>query len=466
MPRPVVQSHFPKPRHPADFLICLAVAKRQAAYNPGLMKPAGSLARHLATAARRRPDALALSCAGQSWTFAELLADAGALGAALAGGQGPLVVPGSSLDLARHAYACSLENRTFWPVDRAPKEAPPGCKRSIHWTGELPPCVALIISTSGSEGEPRGVMLSAANLDAAAAASNRHLPVQAGDLWLACLPLYHIGGQMILWRCARAGAAVLLHDGFNADAVAADLRRYPVTHISLVPAMLARMLETGVAPPPGLRHVLVGGAALSQALFAKASAAGWPLNPSYGMSETAAQVATWTPADGPWHEGLVGRALGANEFALAADGRIRIRGPQVMAGYLDGGGIDADGWLTTGDLGKIDAKGRLTVTGRADDMLISGGRNVHPLEVESCLAACPGVRDVAVTGLPDMVWGDLIVALVVGDATAQGIADWCRPRLPGAALPRRIVHLGSLPRNATGKLERSLLRRLAQAAHP
>ncbi len=106
-----------------------------------------------------------------------------------------------------------------------------------------------------------------------------------------------------------------------------------------------------------------------------------------------------------------------------------------------------------------------TVTGRADDMLISGGRNVHPLEVESCLAACPGVRDVAVTGLPDKVWGDLIVALVVGDATAQGIADWCRPRLPGAALPRRIVHLGSLPRNAAGKLERPALRRLAREAH-
>ena len=135
-----------------------------------------------------------------------------------------------------------------------------------------------------------------------------------------------------------------------------------------------------------------------------------------------------------------------------------------MAGYVDGSGVDADGWLTTGDLGEIDAIGRLTVTGRADDMLISGGRNVHPLEVESCLAACPGIRDVAVTGLPDQVWGDLVVALVVGDATAQGIADWCRPRLPGAAQPRRIVRLANLPRNAAGKLERSLLRRLAREA--
>jgi o-succinylbenzoate---CoA ligase len=421
------------------------------------MKPAGLLARHLVSAARRRPEALALSYAGQSWSFAELLADAGALGATLECGPTPLAVSGSSLDLARHAFACSLENRPFFPVDR--NRLPPAI-------AQLPPGVALVIATSGSEGEPRGMLLSDANLDAAAAAANRHLPLRPGDLWLDCLPLHHIGGLAILWRCARAGAAVLLHDGFDAEAVAADLVRQPVTHLSLVPAMLARLLDTSVAPPASLRHVMIGGAALAQALYDSAAAAGWPLNPSYGMSETAAQVATWTPADGPWHEGLVGRPLGRNEFALAAYGRIRIRGPQVMLGYLGGGGIDADGWLTTGDLGKIDANGRLTVTGRADDMLISGGRNVHPLEVESCLAGCPGIRDVAVTGLPDKVWGDLIVALVVGDVTAQGITDWCRPRLPGAAQPRRIVHLANLPRNAAGKLERSLLRQLAREAHP
>ena len=99
-----------------------------------------------------------------------------------------------------------------------------------------------VIATSGSEGEPRGVMLTDANLDAAAAASNRHLPLAAGDLWLDCLPLHHIGGLSILWRCARAGAAVLLHDGFSAEAVAADLHHHPVTHLSLVPAMLARLL--------------------------------------------------------------------------------------------------------------------------------------------------------------------------------------------------------------------------------
>jgi O-succinylbenzoic acid--CoA ligase len=388
--------------------------------------------------------------AERQWTFRRWLAEVAALAETIETSRRPLNVSGTSLDLARHAFACSLKNRPFQPVDRAAQVA----------DEPLPPGIALVIATSGSEGEPRRVMLSDANLDAAAA--NPHLSLLPGDLWLDCLPLHHIGGLSILWRCARAGAGVLLHEGFAAETVAASLARHPVTHLSLVPAMLVRLLDCGARPPGSLRHILVGGAALAQVLHDRATAAGWPLNPSYGLSETSAQVATHKACDGPWHEGLVGRPLGANEFSLTTDGRIRIRGPQVMAGYIDGGGIAADGWLTTGDLGKIDEKGRLTVTGRADDMLISGGHNIHPLTVESCLAGCPGIRDVAVTGLPDPVWGDRIVALVVGDATPEGIHAWCRTRLPRAALPRHIIRLSSLPRNAAGKLERSVLRQLAK----
>ena len=387
----------------------------------------------------------------RQWTYRQWLAEVAALAETVDTSRRPLNVSGTSLDLARHAFACSLKNRPFEPVDRAAQVA----------DEPLPPGIALVIATSGSEGEPRRVMLSDANLDAAAGASNHHLPLLAGDLWLDCLPLHHIGGLSILWRCTRAGAGVLLHEGFAAEAVAASLAQHPVTHLSLVPAMLARLLDCGARPPGSLRHVVVGGAALASVLHDRATAAGWPLNPSYGMSDPSAQVAAHKASDGPWHEGLVGRPLGANEFALTADGRIRIRGPQVMAGYVGGGGIGTDGWLTTGDLGKIDEKGRLTVSGRADDILISGGSNIHPLTVESCLAGCPGIRDVAVTGLPDPVWGDRIVALVVGDATPEDIAAWCRTRLPRAARPRHIIRLAGLPRNATGKLERAALRRLA-----
>ncbi|WP_310492188.1 AMP-binding protein [Dechloromonas sp.] len=416
-----------------------------------------SLAQHLQQAAAENPHASALLHAAQCYSFAELVDDSRHLASQLANRRGLIIEAGDSLHLARHAYACSFQNWPFFPVDRS----------NAHLEINQPLSdVALIIATSGSEGNRRAVLLGNAQLDAAAANSNACLPLHPGDLWLNCLPLYHIGGQSILWRCARAGASVLLHDGFDAKQVAADLATLPVTHISLVPAMLARLLDLGTTPPASLRVALIGGAALAQSLYDRAVATGWPLYPSYGMSETAAQIATFDPVDGDWQEGLVGRPMPGHEICIGADGRLQVRGPQVMRGYLDGSGsgIDADGWLTTGDLGRIDAAGRLSILGRADDMLISGGRNVHPQEVESCLAACPGVLDVAVTGQPDPVWGDLIVALVVGPVAPDDLLAHARRHLPSAALPRKIHAIDRLPRNATGKLERAALRGLAAEA--
>jgi O-succinylbenzoic acid--CoA ligase len=393
--------------------------------------------------------------AGKSHSFAALLDDSENLAGQLTHRPGTIVETGDSLHLARHAYACSLQYRPFFPFDRS-KPLPESAGAISN--------VALIIATSGSAGNPRAVRLGNSQLDAAAAASNARLPLYPGDLWLNCLPLYHIGGLSILWRCARAGATVLLQDGFAAELVAADLAAHPVTHISLVPAMLGRLLDFGTRPPASLRVALIGGAALSRPLYERATAAGWPLYVSYGMSETAAQIATHTPADGPWHEGLAGQPMPGHEIRIGDDGRLRVRGPQVMSGYLDGSGIDTNDWLTTGDLGQIDAAGRLTILGRADDILISGGRNVHPQEIESCLAACPGVLDVAVTGQPDAIWGDLVVALVVGPVTSGALLAHARRHLPSAALPRKIHAIDHLPRNASGKLERATLRRLAAEA--
>ena len=411
-----------------------------------------SLANHLQEAARRQPAAPALYWDGRVWNFAELLEESQKLARTLENTWQPLVRGGDSLLLARLAWACGLIGRPFWPL--APERQAAGALPEL-------PGAALIISTSGSEGQPRAVVLGAAQLNAASAAANARLGLDAGDLWLNCLPLFHIGGQSILWRCARADAAMLLHDGFRAEAVGRDLQAHAVTHLSLVPAMLAALLDLGIAPPPSLRVALIGGAALSRPLYERARAAGWPLWTSYGMSESAALVAAHGPDDGPWHEGLAGRPLPGNKLAIGDDGRIRLRGQQMMTGYLEGGGVDPDGWLRSGDLGRLDDGGQLTVLGRADDMLISGGRNIHPQEIESCLAACPGVRDIAVSARPDPVWGDLIVALIVGEAELDALQAIARRQLPAAALPRRLIRLDRLPRNAAGKLDRPALRRLA-----
>lgn len=417
------------------------------------MAHASPLARYLEQAAQLFPLRTALHHGDQCWTQADLWADAGTLAAGLDRQAPCIAVSGDSLGLARLAWASAIAGRPFWPL-------PPGEASAAACADDS----ALIISTSGSEGRRRAVRLGHEALDAAATAANQRLTLSSGDLWLNCLPLYHIGGQAILWRCARAGAGMLLHNGFRAAQVGEDLNRYPVSHISLVPAMLAALLDLTITPPPSLRVALIGGAALSAPLYERATAAGWPLWPSYGMTESAALVAVHAPSDGPWQSGLVGRPLPAMELAIGDDSRIRLRGRQLMHGYLDGGSLDGDGWLTSGDLGQIDADGCLTVIGRADDMLISGGRNVHPQEIESCLAACPGIRDVAISGLPDPVWGDLIVALVVGSARLETLQAHARQHLPAAALPRRVAYLDSLPRNAAGKLDRPALRQLAAGA--
>jgi O-succinylbenzoic acid--CoA ligase len=313
------------------------------------------------------------------------------------------------------------------------------------------PALALIVATSGSTGLPKGVRLPWRAVAAAARMSARGLDLRAGDAWLACLPLHHVGGALILYRCLRAGATAVVHEGFAVDAVARDLAARRVTHVSLVPPMLAALLDAAVPPGPTLRCALVGGAALTPALLDRARAAGWPVRLSYGMTETCATALV----DG---QPLPGVRVRAN-----ADGRLEIATPARMAGYLGTEG-KAPEWIATNDLGAVDADGRARVAGRADDMLVSAGVNVHPLEIEARLAACPGVRESGVTGLADPVWGDVIACAYEGETQEGALADWCRAHLPSARRPRRFLRVERLPRTASGKLDRRALPALWSAA--
>lgn len=337
--------------------------------------------------------------------------------------------------------------------------------------GVLPPPragVRLIVPTSGSTGEPRGVMLSDANLMAAVAAARRRMPLGPGDCWLGCLPLWHIGGLAILYRCLEAGARVWLHEGFDAGRVWRDLAGEGVTHLSLVPAMLHQLLEvSGEQPPPlGLRAVLVGGAALTPALAGRARRAGWPLCVSYGMSEAASQIATDCGPEAGLVQGRVGRPLEGFEWAIdAVDasgvGRIRVRGPALMLGYVNpalepGQGL-REGWLETGDLGRLDRDGDLVVLGRADERVNSGGEKVHAAQVEPLLRDCPGIGEVAVLAQVDPVWGARLAAVYTGTLTPAQLDDWCRRHLAGPWRPRVFLRVARLPHGSGGKLDRARL---------
>jgi O-succinylbenzoic acid--CoA ligase len=314
-------------------------------------------------------------------------------------------------------------------------------------------------------------MLSAGNLLASADRVNRQLGLGTGDRWLCCLPLRHIGGLSIPYRCALAGAATVLRPGFVAAAVAEDLGRHGVTHLSLVPPMLARLLELGDPPPPSLRVVLVGGQSLSPSFAQQALDSGWPLYVTYGMTETASQVACSDRLMAPPGAGAVGRPLPGLEIDCPAcpdpAGVLRVRGAPVMAGYanprrLPGQGLE-DGWLRTSDLACLDPAGVLHCLGRADDVLVTAGRKVHPARVEAALARAPGLGEVAVVGVSDAVWGQRLVALYTGAVSPAELDAWCRGQLPRTERPRTFIQCPTLPSLPSGKLDRHRLQELAVA---
>ena len=427
--------------------------------------------------AQDNPLAPALSWAGDTLSYGAFLEQIEKAAATLhQDGTGRLILAqeGSALHLATLFFAAPLSGNVLMPLD---PRMPEGQGRTLvdlamseQRFSVLPPdpaAVHLVIATSGTSGTPKGVMLTGANLAASALASRQRIELSPGDTWLACMPLFHIGGLSILTRCVEVGATVVLQSEFDVDAVLAAIEKDGVSHLSLVPTMLFRLLEAlGDRPPPGvLKAVLVGGAALSSPLARRAREAGWPIAPTYGMSESASQCATLFPMPSDWQEGSVGQPLDGFEVALSC-GRLKLRGPAMMAGYLNqkrrsGDGLH-DGWFVTSDLAKIDGRGALTVLGRADDVLIAGGENIHPATVESVLSGCEGVDEIAVTGISDPEWGESLLAVYAGRASEQSVLEQAVKKLSGPYRPRRVIKVLALPRNRIGKLDRDALKERAK----
>lgn len=369
--------------------------------------------------------------------------------ARLAGRAGLQALAGDAQTLARGLIETAQGGGTAFPLP--PGLDPAQRDRLLALAAQAArPHLALIIATSGSTGEPKGVRLPWRAVAAAARMSARSLALRGGDAWLACLPLYHIGGAMILYRCLAAGATAIVQEGFDVAAVARDLVARRITHLSLVPPMLAQLLDAAVPPGPTLRVALIGGAALHQGLLERARAAGWPVHVSWGMSETCATAT------------VDGYPLPGVRLRLAMDGTLEVATPARMAGYL--GQPNVGTWVKTSDLAAFAADGRVRILGRADEMLVSAGVNVHPLEVETRLAACPGVREAGVTGIADPVWGDVIACAYEGEADEAAVDAWCRATLPAPRRPRRIKRVARLPRLASGKLDRRALPALWEMA--
>ena len=341
-------------------------------------------------------------------------------------------------------------------------------------TGSDANAPAVAILTSGTTGEPRAAILSTAALVASAKAWLSVLPPATG--WLLAVGLAHVAGLGVVWRAALSCVPlVVLPDGDPASLVSALAGDPAPSHVSLVPTALIRVLDAIVdGPPPAtLRAVLLGGGPISPELVRRAVRAGWPIVPTYGLTEAGSGVTALPTTEAASHPGSAGRALPGVEVAIAEPdesgvGEIIVHSPARFAGYLGDPTATAaaftdGGWLRTGDLGRMDPGGRLTVLDRRTDRIIRGGENISPAEVEAVLLQHPAIAEAAVVARRDATFGQVPAAAIVlrpdsPDPGDDALTRHCRERLAGFKVPMVFVRFDMLPRTSTGKLRRAALR--------
>jgi len=331
-----------------------------------------------------------------------------------------------------------------------------------------PDDVALVIYTSGTTGRPKGAPLTHANLLAGAHAVRIAWRWVAGDRLVLCLPLFHMHGLGVgLHGTLTTGAEALILPRFDPAAVAGAIREHHASLFFGVPTMYHRLAASPyLADLRPLRLAVSGSAPLPADLHsAVAEGSGQRVLERYGMTETV--MLSSNPYDGERRPGTVGFPLPGVSLRLSPrEGgvtEIEVTGPNVISGYLDRPDADAaaftdDGWFRTGDLGVLDGDGYLRITGRAKELIITGGYNVYPREVEEVLRAHPEVSDAAVAGAPSPEWGEVVVAFVVSDADEDALAQWCADRLAPYKRPRQWRFIDAVPRNALGKVLRHELK--------
>jgi O-succinylbenzoic acid--CoA ligase len=285
------------------------------------------------------------------------------------------------------------------------------------------------------------------------------------------MPIARVGGLSILTRCLAARRCVVLAPGFNALRFPAWVASQRITLVSMVPTMLTRVLDAHPSwtPPASLRAILLGGAAASPKLFRRAEDRRLPIVVTYGLTETCSQVVA-TPYTARYAPADFGAGVALRGIEVRIDnGRIEVRGPTLMAGYWNDPPLAPDAWFDTGDLGEIDAGGCLHVHARRADLIVTGGENAYPAEVERALEAFPGIAAAGVFGVPDEVWGHTVAAALVAENEPPpdaALFEYVSRRLAPHKRPRHVCYLPRLPHAPSGKLDRRKLAEIAPSLRP
>jgi O-succinylbenzoic acid--CoA ligase len=423
--------------------------------------------------------AIALIGEGRTWTVEELgrVVDARCAELEAEGiGSGTVVPLKSGADPAGWVEILAL-----WRLGAVPAPLHPGLSHlEYDWAAatldatDAPAGCQVILWTSGTSGQPRGVALSWANLMANVTGTWERLALTEDDVWLASLSPAHVGGLALMVRSTLIGGALVCVGPYQAERVSGlidtldefDLGDRALTHLSLVPTQLHQIMEhRGDAPPPKtLRCALIGGAFAPESLVTRALGSGWPLSLTYGATEMASQIATAPPALTRMKPGTVGPPMPGVEIRVLDDGEIEVRGPTRALDYVPEQPTplaDPAGWYRTGDMGYVDDDEHLWITGRRIDRIVSGGLTIDALEVEEALRSHPSVLDACVVGLIDDVWGERVAAWVdpvVGEFDIEEVDEHLRDLLSSGKLPT-VWHVeGGLPRNPNGKIDRSEVR--------
>lgn len=373
-------------------------------------------------------------------------------------------------EASRRGAGTSSELNVAAPIV-ALEEVPGGpvpSRRGWRWEA---PLVGLF--TSGTSGQPKLVIHGARQLEAAARASADRIGGGVAPVWLGTLPLFHVGGLAMAYRVLFGQGTLVLASRFDARAANEAMDRHRVTHASFVATTLQRLLEDRGGRPfdSATQAALIGGGPVEPELLERARALGLPCLQTYGMTEACSQLTTEAAddADGT----TAGVALAGTELRIVnsegkplepgAEGAIEVRGPTLFSHYFEDLAATAeawrDGWFRTGDLGVMDERGRLRVLSRRTDLIVRGGENVYPAELEQLIATHPDVVEVAVVGVPHPEWGQVPVALVVlrQSLSAEALSAFVAPRLARFKRPAQWIAVGALPRNAMGKVERPRL---------